>query len=882
MVGHNEHNEQMVLTHIPLLRIAEEYVPFAAGHLLRLTFNEFDYLVGGAFTDSKRDYERTAPVFYERPNPPEDAEPDIAPGVTAYASPETVTAALNLAAPALGLPRPNISFTIVVTGGPQDHTRQGDADLELLFHHEAARPPLSAEQVDTARALIPVVFRSGDEPWGAMLTLGDSAGLSLGIDERLTLCTVALEALLFPDVTTNSRDTFVRRLTNLVGGEQADEVAELADAIYRARTQALHRLPGERDGLDPAARCLLARAVIALDGADLGRLRDQLDHERHEFGEVPMPPLDWTGASPSEPLMRLPLPRRSMPSSWNPEQPDVDTDQVVAFFPLIGCDVDWPPPPGFPLTQLTAGQLNGLEDADIRRDWATGIDGCACIALSTRAESIRWAPDVAAQIDGLRPYADLAVQALRLAGLSDFVDPDLLGDFALCHGSSRYRRGTVFRQTAMRRGRGGVRMLTANRTKSGDQDRRIVTFGRAASPDDDQPKATIPQSAPELVALWSLLLDYDSGQRSAVIDEALVLFRRAHDSITLTTRIRLQLLFGCLELMIGRVPRPDMSHPIDGLRQSMLDAEPLDWYRAHGCSARNALAHGSWDDESDPRAFDQLLALARTLMPWFIGAWLNASRQPEPSKALKRALQKSGPVPWHRSPPEASRVAADQLRYAGLDIRIDLNHAQSAQDAGDAARERDFLRRAVAAMPEGVSTRPEEHVAALQRLGILERDAGDPETARVMLEAAAAFGNADAMNSLGVLERRLGNLDAARVWYGQAAEAGRHQAYFNQALMEEDEGKLDEAERLYRLAADAGDVSATYNLGCMLFAVGRGDEGLDQFVQAANAGHTGAMFNLGDLCRSSGDGERASYWFEMAAAGGDDRAQEALRSLRPS
>lgn len=63
------------------------------------------------------------------------------------------------------------------------------------------------------------------------------------MDERLTLCTIELEALLFPDVTADSRETFVRRLTNLVGGSEGDELRGLADAIYRARTQALHRSP---------------------------------------------------------------------------------------------------------------------------------------------------------------------------------------------------------------------------------------------------------------------------------------------------------------------------------------------------------------------------------------------------------------------------------------------------------------------------------------------------------------------------------------------------------------------------------------------------------------------------------------------------------------
>ena len=53
-----------MLTHLPLVRIDAPRVEIGGGALVALPFADYDELVLGAFTDSRRDYESTAPVFF--------------------------------------------------------------------------------------------------------------------------------------------------------------------------------------------------------------------------------------------------------------------------------------------------------------------------------------------------------------------------------------------------------------------------------------------------------------------------------------------------------------------------------------------------------------------------------------------------------------------------------------------------------------------------------------------------------------------------------------------------------------------------------------------------------------------------------------------------
>src|SRR6266571_6295751 len=92
------------LTHVPLLRLAEDDVPFAGGELTHLPWEQYDLLSQGAFSDFQRLYEQTAPVFYrlDLPDlqvPPVSSSPSTG-GMIEFSAPSGMWESL---VPAVGL-----------------------------------------------------------------------------------------------------------------------------------------------------------------------------------------------------------------------------------------------------------------------------------------------------------------------------------------------------------------------------------------------------------------------------------------------------------------------------------------------------------------------------------------------------------------------------------------------------------------------------------------------------------------------------------------------------------------------------------------------------------------------------------------------------------
>ena len=838
-------SQARVLTHLPLLRLSEESTAFASGLLRRVPFEEFDDHTLGAFTDERRAYESTAPVFYDRTPEPERS-------VAPYAA----VAALLLASPGRTLPRADLSVEIVLDAtGKSVSTSQGDADLELLFHARAAGPFADADELERARTLLPVVMALEGEPDAALYALCASQEPSMDADERLVARAVALEALLLPEISDGLRATFSRRLSILLGEEGTGPVADLADAVYRGRTSAVHQLE-ERSGdaLDESAALLLARALVAvharLGGAHatpeaMAALREELD--------VPPsgPPAPVAEAAllevraVSEGLSRLVVDRRSLPSSASPDQPDAEGWAAVVFAPLPGLQTTWLPET-FPLTSLTGNQVLGLEDPDVRRDFVAqrALTQYACIAIACPGEPSGDRRDVEPVVAAARPFVADAVAALRLAGFSGFVDPELMGDFALS-GSCRYRLGTIYRQTAL----------------LGEPSAETVT------PDD----------AERVLRPWRLLLAYRAGATSEAVDEVLHLYLRAHDQVTLSSVIRAQLLFGCLELMLGRLPREGYG-VLEAIATDATDpaqAAATAWLRDHGRKVRNAVAHGYWDPReegpSGSEVLPQLTIAVGLAIEAYIASWLQAGRKGDPQDVLGRAL-KRGAAPVEASEPTDTLVdAARGRRYGALDAAALLRQVAAAEEAGDTEAQRRLLLRAVQLGDAG----------AMVLLAQLERQADRIEEARALLERAAEAGREDAMNSLGVLSRRAGDLDGARGWYRRSAEAGSVGAVFNWALMEEDEGNLDTAREMYGVAADAGMPPAAHNLGLMLLAAGDRAGAKKRWEQAAELGHPAALGCLGGLAQQEGDLVAARELWTRAAAAGDATAAAALEALPP-
>src|SRR5262249_45827293 len=155
-------------------------------------------------------------------------------------------------------------------------------------------------ELELAAELLAVVDRCDGELRQALDVLHAAADLSLTPTEQLTLCTIELEALLLPELDTELKQTFARRLANLTGCAEA-----VARALEDGRGGGVHGGGGVevQPGL---AQALLAGAVVALarDGSALPQLRARLD-----AGPLASEPLAQGVPAPS-PRMEYPPPRR--------------------------------------------------------------------------------------------------------------------------------------------------------------------------------------------------------------------------------------------------------------------------------------------------------------------------------------------------------------------------------------------------------------------------------------------------------------------------------------------------------------------------------------------------------------------------------------------
>ncbi|MDP8942843.1 MAG: hypothetical protein M3N16_01780 [Actinomycetota bacterium] len=320
-------------THIPLLRLASDEVPFAYGQVTHLAWDDYNSLSQGAFEDFQSLYEATAPVFYrvdvhdlavppisDAPSTggmielsaPAQAWDALLPSVglgfmSAYANnvADPAWIALLLAAPAAAPAWPRLSVTFAVSGDDttsfafQDRNVDGvrvdgDASHQLLFSPRAAGSEITREAVEHADRLLAMLAekplkRDIAAALGALCSLTHPA---LSPAQQTTLAVVALEALLLPEVTTDLGATFARRVAALLAPEaDRKELGRAARTLYDARSATLHgRVGRRRAAVRPAfAQQVLAAAIEALlpesdevatvcarldegDGADVPRL----------------------------------------------------------------------------------------------------------------------------------------------------------------------------------------------------------------------------------------------------------------------------------------------------------------------------------------------------------------------------------------------------------------------------------------------------------------------------------------------------------------------------------------------------------------------------------------------------------------------------------
>lgn len=615
------------LTHIPLLRLEQDEVPFADGELTRLPWELYDQLSLGAFSDFQPLYEQTAPVFYrlDVPDLPQSiaSSTPSAGGMLELTAPtrewdtllpelglgwllgysdhlvEPAWTALLLAAAAAAPPRPRMSVTFVVRGEENasfefqgrafDGIRvSGETNQQLLFSPDAAGEEISAGTVEHADELIPLVETAGRHPRlsAAIAALQASTHPSLSPRELTTLAVVALEALLLPEIESGLTKTFGRRVATLLAAEpERPKLDKTARRLYDERSVSLHGM-SERPAAAPSAAAgyaqrLLAAAIEALahaagEDGDVPALCEELDGEGWGGTNSPPDPDVSPGlAAVNRLTARAPKISAGF-SLGDAESMAPEEGILLSWSPLVGLtsgdDIGLGEGSGLFLTTRSPASVLTLEDKDVQRDLGDirmADTRVACLGVARAAEG----EDIFAVAEPFLHARDLVVVALRLAGFSAFVDPELLGSF-LFQGRSRLIATTVLAPTILR-------SMARDPTESVEQD-----------------------GAKRLASVWRIVAEYDAAARHDEVDHILTLFRRSHDDEYVPPGARASLLLAVIEATLGRFRPPTDAVQLEDLVQAITGPESADaaWFARSGRQFRNAVAHGYWDGDRAPLA----------------------------------------------------------------------------------------------------------------------------------------------------------------------------------------------------------------------------------------------------------------------------------------
>jgi hypothetical protein len=633
------------LTHIPLLRLAGNEVPFAHGALTHLEWDDYNTLSKGAFEDFQSLYEATGPVFYrvdvhDLAVPPISDAPSTggmiefsAPSrawdallpqlglgfMSAYANNVVHPAwiALLLAAPAAAPAWPRLSVSFAVGGDEttsflfQDRNVDGvrvdgDASHQLLFSPRAAGSEITREAVEHADRLMAVLAAKpvkGDvaAALGALCALTHPA---LSPDQQTTLAVVTLEALLLPEVTTDLRATFARRLAALLApGVDREALDRAARTLYDARSASLHgRAGGRGDAARPAlAQRALAGAIEALlpESDDVATICARLD--QGDGADVPSL-LDVEEAAglqaPDRLQGRMPKIAAALSLGGDIESMAAEEGTLLSWSPLVGLtsetELGFGEDSGVVLTKASPRTVLTLEDKDVRRELGNLLMSdtpIACLGVSHTTST-----DDGLDRSAMLRKRDLAVTALRLAGFAGFVDPELLGTYIYA-GITRTINSSVFSLMILR--------------------------GMGSEPEE----SFVENDIGALYPSWRLLLAYDQCARHDEIDHVVALYRRAHDCKFLPSDARAGLLLATLEAILGRFRAPDDPVQLEDLVHRIAgDDDPAAvWFADNGRALRNAIVHGYWDRDEEP--LDRLQALLGPLLVAFLEAWLDRDAQ---------------------------------------------------------------------------------------------------------------------------------------------------------------------------------------------------------------------------------------------------------------
>lgn len=673
--GRNDEDQSMCkmifLAHLPLLRIAKEEVPFAGGSLWRLPFDVYNELSLGAFQDHERAYTGTAPVFYRVDADLESAlvRPGaaVAGGAAELKVPsndwgfisqlgldfvlrfqgnlvERARAALLLAVPGCSIPDSRLSVTFVRLAEAEGFQLgdnlvrtirvEGDADQEYLFLKETAGPPVSVELIEDAENCLAIVDGLAQQPelLATMRAMLGTTAPMLSPTDQLVLTVRAIEALLLPEIASGLGRMFARRVSSLLAVDEANRevLRGVARTLYDARSASLHgEAPRSAEEAEAAAaqahaQQLLAAAIRRLaERCKVVSVRDQ--RRALDRGEA-----DYNRGGTALPLAAPPALRKPE-RMLRPYSPVVATSSsavdmgcksgTVSWSPLIGLEATVEGAlargdDGVAIMSLSGEEMVSLEERDTARDFIAELrvtaKPAAVVMTGARGQELE------TTMEGLAPLLrrrDLATLALRLAGFSEFCDPELLGVFVY-QGSTRTRFPSVLRQTIEQK------MRQPAKEKFAESDLEVV--GR----------------------LLHLLTEYDKAARHPQIDQVLRLFRHGFDREFLPEIARASLLLSALEGMLGRFRKPQELEQLVARVVRGSFPEAAKWFEERGRRFRNSIAHGLWPAaEQDPQPMERLIEVLRGLIPEFVRAWLKRPQRGScsPLRAfLESVSQKEG------------------------------------------------------------------------------------------------------------------------------------------------------------------------------------------------------------------------------------------------
>jgi hypothetical protein len=641
--------EVVLAAHMPLLRIERDSIAFAGGDLWRMPFETFDGLTAGAFSDHQAQYEAIAPVFYRlvvRPQLPNLVRIDPSQTKKAHLQMKLhrvrgpllrlaglevldrfhMTAvnpawlALLLQAPQAVLPDPRCSIMFAVAdegygfqageSGARIGSAQGDADVEYAITPGFATTTLDDAAIAAASAW---AERLGDEKtidpalWPALEALGACSSPLLGAWERSALATVALEALLLPEIRSGMARTLARRTAALYGGSSRArrEHESALREIYDTRSASLHgsALPsnGQRHidaALGPrllghTIRVLDARAVSA--GQAVAQQLEALDAAADDTGTAAAwPSGDAVATTP--PLLRA---RLSMVAMVGTTLGSPDDNTWALWAPLAGLHVHQPmslDDSGARLIMALSGaELLSLEERDIRRDFpaqASTIEEHIAALYLVAGSDQAVEPEQALAL--LQRERDLAVAALRMTGFHAFCDPALAGP-VLMRGAVRFRRPSVLRQSVWQTllpDDSAKALSSANTARLAKHHEGLSAYGRAGGHPD--------------------------------LERALSLYLRGFDRGFAGPRACAALHFALVECLLGRFRGADEGVPLENLVSRLVGVSTpaAIWFAAEGRSLRNRLAHSRAGDEPDDDTLDRLAVIGSTALEGAIDAWL--------------------------------------------------------------------------------------------------------------------------------------------------------------------------------------------------------------------------------------------------------------------